>query len=222
MAIAIMIPMYFYKILEFFVLNLSSGWVFGSIYIRLLVIIMFTIALYIALSNFQKTKKIKFIYVFLISLLPGFGISFIEPIYDVDYGLISDELKIENLEELEAATEGTFKFENKRVVLAFFTTSCPHCKMSSHKIGINKRAGMEVDVHTFFPSTQEEADNFLKEYNGETFTAHLLDGETEFTKFAGFTFPSIYVIDPEGNTEKHWTGDMINYTALDYLYDLEP
>ncbi|MCB9222809.1 MAG: hypothetical protein H6582_01425 [Crocinitomicaceae bacterium] len=222
LALSIIIPLYYYPVLEFFVISLKSGWVFGSIYIRLIVIILFTIFLYLLFSKFERTKKIKFIYVLLISLAPGFGISFISPIYDVDYGMIDDSFKIEQIEELSSATGGEYQFKGNRAILAFFTTTCPHCKAVSHKLGVNKDAGQALEVNAFFPGTREDTDVFLDKYNGSTFNSYLIGTDEEFTKMAGYTFPSVFVIDRDGSILKHWTGDMINYTALDYLAELEP
>jgi glucan phosphoethanolaminetransferase (alkaline phosphatase superfamily) len=109
LVLAFIIPLFYDGILDFFVVNLKSGWVFGSIYIRLIVIILFTVFLYLLFSLFERTRKIKFIFVFLISLLPGFGISFIKPIYDIDYGMFDDSMEIETA-ALSEATNGDFQF----------------------------------------------------------------------------------------------------------------
>jgi thiol-disulfide isomerase/thioredoxin len=221
LVLAFIIPLFYDGILDFFVVNLKSGWVFGSIYIRLIVIILFTVFLYLLFSLFERTRKIKFIFVLLISLLPGFGISFIKPIYDIDYGMFDDSMEIETA-ALSEATNGDFQFANERVVLAFFTTSCPHCKAASTKIGTNKAAGQKIQVHAFFPGNKEDTDQFLQDNNGEAFHPYLIGSEETFTNLGGFTYPSVFVVDGNGKTERHWTGDMINYTALDFLYDLEP
>ncbi|MEX1001891.1 MAG: hypothetical protein WDZ35_07240 [Crocinitomicaceae bacterium] len=222
LTLTFVISVFFEEILSFLVVHLKSGWVFGSVYVRLLVIISFTIALFLAFSLFEKTKKIRFVYVFLIALLPAFGISFISPIYDVDYGMFDDDLKIAEMDSLSTATNGEFTFNEERIVAAFFTTGCPHCKAACRKLAINKKAGQQITVHTFFSGNREDTDRFLKENNGEDFNSYLVSEKEQFMQFSGTTFPSVFVISPDGETEMHFSGDMINYTLLDYLLELSP
>ena len=220
LALSILAAVFYDSVLQFFVGSLKSGWVFGSFYIRLIVIIFFTISLYLFFSLFQKTRKIKFVYVFLIALLPGFGVSFIKPIYTVDYGMFDDPIELD-VDALSAATDGAFELNGQRTIITFFSTNCPHCMETSKRLGINQKAGQEVEVNAFFPGTPEATDKFIKANNGKDFNTYLIDNDSIFMVLGNYVFPSVYVVDAEGNTESHWSGEL-NYSAMDYIYELEP
>lgn len=220
-ALALATSFAFYDVLDFFVTYLKSGWVFGSIYIRFLVICFFAIGLHLLLSTIRKGKKMKFILTFLIALLPGFGISFITPVYDIDYGYYGDDLELIEMDSLEVFTNGAYHFSGERTVITFFTTVCPHCMSVSQKLGTNLQAGQEVSVVSFFPGTKEDTEFFLEQNNGQAFEMYLIDDKTNFTGAGGHVFPSVFVIGPDGSTEQHYTGDVVNYTALDHIYDLK-
>lgn len=200
------------------VTKMGTGWVFASIYIRLLTIIFFAIGLYLIFQAIPKTKKLKFIWVFLIAAGPGFGISFIEPVYNVDYGLFTDDMAIENIEDLEAASD--YEFNGEYNLLMFGTTNCPHCKASVRKLVLNTEAGQTMRVSTFFGGTEADALSYLSDNGAEAFDHHMIKPDTAFLNFSGYTFPSIFLIQPDGSTMHHWTGDMLNFSALDLIADL--
>lgn len=220
-ALAFITSILLYDVLDFFVINLKSGWVFGSFYIRFLVICFFAIGLHLLVSIVRKERRPKFIVTFLIAILPGFGISFLTPVYDIDYGTYGDELKLIDTDSLETFTEGSFDFKEERTIVTFFTTTCPHCMAVSQKLGTNLAAGQEVAVVTFFPGTKEDSEHFLEQNNGQDFEMHLIGSQTNFKRAGGNVFPSVFVVGPDGTTEQHYTGDVINYTVLDQFYDLK-
>jgi len=217
LASSIIIPFYFNPILIFLVTKIGFGWVVGTIVIRILVIFLFALFLHLLLKMILKTRQIKFIWIFLIALLPGFGISFISPIYSVDYGMFNDELKLENYQDLNAHLNSNILPEHGYSLCAFFTTSCPHCMNASEKLGINIDAGQSIPVNVFFPGSIDDAKMFLTKNNGEKFNMHLIDNDSLFVNLSGGAFPSIFVIDSKGKTKYHWTGDEMNYSALDWL-----
>lgn len=220
LTICFIIPIFFYESLEIFVIKLGSGWVFSSIFIRFLVIVFFTIGLSFIFSAFEKTRRIKFWILFLIALIPGFGISFIAPIYETDYGYVQNqELPELNLEELSSATNNAFEFSSEQQIICFFTSTCPHCKALSHKLGLNNAAGQDIDITVFFPSTKEDRERFILENNGATFNSHSIDKEV-FLSNAGSTFPATFLIDKNGKTINFWIGDQVNFSTLDYFLNL--
>lgn len=204
--------------MQIMVTKLAVGWVFASIYTRLLVIILFSIGLYLLFQIFKRTSQLKFIWVFLLAILPGLAISFLEPIYDVDYGLWTDDKSIENITGLELASDYTFNGEYN--VLLFATTNCPHCKATAKKLALNVAAGQKIRVSTFFSGSEEDAINFLAENDASNFDYHLIEPDSVFLNFSGNSFPSIYLIRPDGSTIHHWKGDMMNYSALDLIANL--
>lgn len=204
--------------MKFMVLNLGSGWVFTTIYLRVFTIILFSIGLFIIFQNIEKTKKLKFIWVFLIGAGPGFGVSFIEPIYQEDYGIASDPWNIENIQTLEAASD--YQFNNSYNLLVFGTTSCPHCKLTVRKLADNTKAGQTIRVSTFFSGSESRAISYLKENDASKFDHHMIPDDSTFFSFSGNAFPSVFLLDKDGSTKYHWTGDKINYTALDLFVEL--
>ena len=221
LVIALVTPFYFESILFFSVANIGLGWVITTILIRLIVILFLTIVLVQIFSFFVRLKKIKTWIVFLIAIAPGFGISFISPIYETDYGLRNDDFPLNNQAVLSDSTGVDIVPKNGYAVCAFFTTTCPHCMAASQKLGINIEGGQKTPVYTFFPGTLEDTENFLKVNNGSKFQYFLIDNADLFLNTSGGVFPSIFVINSKGETEYHWNGDEMNYSALDYLKSLE-
>lgn len=219
--ICFIIPIYFYELLGFLVTKMSAGWVFGTIFIRFLVIVFLTIALSLIFSTFEKTKRVKFWIIFLIALIPGFGISFIEPIYETDYGYFQhNDLPSININELETNTNNAFKFSNEVQIICFFTSTCPHCMATSQKLGMNIAGGQEIEVTVFFPSTKEDRQRFINENNGTAFNAYSIDKEV-FLANGGNTFPATFLVNKNGETINFWTGDQLSFSTLDYLLGLE-
>lgn len=219
--ISFVIPLYFYDLLYFIVGNIGIGWVISTILIRFLVILSFSITLFLLFSFSEKLAPLKFWIVLLIGLLPGFGISFISPIYVTDYGMIDDGLKIENPNELNKIAGNDIISGNNHKLIAFFTTTCPHCMFACEILAINEKAGQTIPVKLFFPGTKEDTEQFLANHNGENFEYFLIDSDSVFLELSGGTFPSIFLLNEKNETEYHWTGGEMNYSALDYLRSLE-
>lgn len=221
LTLSVVIPIYYNSILDWLILNVGLGWVFGSILIRIIVIVLVTIALFNLKKAFSNLSKVKSWIIIAVSLPVGFGISFIQPIYNVDYGILGDEMQLENISALTAETGVTLANDSEHTLVAFFTSSCPHCMAASEKLGLNITAGQKVPVYSFFPSTKEDAENFLKHHNGEKFTYGLVTNDSLFLALSGATFPSIFLIDKNGKTLNHWVGDELNYSGLDLLLSLK-
>lgn len=216
------LSLYFDPILNIFASSFKLGWVFSSIFIRVLVTLLFIFSLREFFAAFLK-KNMKFWVVTLIGIVPGFFLSFISvPIYSLDYGLINDDLKLGHQTELAALTNGGFQTtaDSHRIV-AFFTSNCPFCKMACRKLDLNKTAGQKVPVQLIFPGSKEDTDRFLTENNGTGFEHFRIDDNETFINASGGRFPSIFLLDENGETVFHWTGDEMNYSALDYLNQLE-
>ena len=222
LAVAVVLPIYFYDVLVFLVTKLGSGWVFGTIYIRILVIVLTAIAFYSIFQAIPKTRKLKFIWVFLIAMGPGFGISFIAPIYESDYGTYTTDRNPDNFLELDELAGTNLGSSSSKKIVAFFTTSCPHCMVASTNLGYNIAAGQQVEVNAVFPGTKEDADKFIANNNGQAFNYYTIDNDDVFVGIAGNFFPSIFLLSEDNTVIRHWSGDGVNFTCLDYLLDLEP
>lgn len=219
LTVSILIPLYFNDLLVFFITKLNAGWVFSTIYIRLLVIIFFAFSLHLLFSIGKKTRKINFIYTLLISLLPGFGISFIKPIYEGDYGYVQNQnLPALPIPSLSQETNDAFNVTEESQIVCFFTSNCPYCKALSFKLGLNIEAGQNLKVSAFFPSTKEAREEFLANNNGQAFNSYSIS-EDLFLACTGGVFPATFLINGEGEVENFWSGDKVNYTTLDRFFE---
>lgn len=214
------VPVYF-NVLTINLVKIGTGWVAATILLRALCILLVLVALLILKNVFQKTRKISFLIVFLIALPTGFGISFISPIYQSDYGDFTDDVQLVKADELKAEIGNFLSSDNSSSLLCFFTTTCPHCKVASEKIGINQEAGQKIKVVTVFPGEVSDTEKFITEHRGQQFDVRYVSNDQLFVETSGGVFPSVFLLDANGNTLKHWTGDNLNYSGLDYLLNLE-
>lgn len=221
-SLGIIVPIYFDRFLLIISSNTGIGWVLTTIIIRLIVVISFIFAFKYLFSIFELTKRIKIWMTVITGTIIGFLIGFaISPIYETDYGLANDGVKLKNIENLSTACGGTFSFEPTTSLIAFFTTNCPFCKSACQKLGHNSTVGQTLKVDLFFPGNRSDTDRFLENNSGTQFNSHLISDDSLFMEYAGYNFPSIFVINGKGETIYHWKGDEMNYSALDYLLELE-
>ncbi len=216
------IPFYFHDLVAFGVLKIGIGWVMSTLLIRILVIFFFVIGLNTILKLIRRGKRTKSWIPIFGGMILGFLTSFaIEPIYDIDYFMLGDTLEITQFEDLSESTTNTYVRKDRYEVLAFFDVGCDHCQQASKKLGMNIAAGQAIPVHAFFANDTADVVHFLNINGGNSFETHYLPSESVFVRFAGFEFPSIFLVDPQGKTAYHWIGERMNYTALDYLLSLE-
>lgn len=220
--VATLLSMYLNDVLFYMVASFHTGWLFSSIFIRLLVILLFALGLREIFSISTKLGRLKFVYIFLIALLPGFLLSFaLSPIYQYDYGNFGALQPFGDPAVLNEGTENkSFLLDQEYNLIAFFTTDCPHCKLACQRISATTNGDEKLSVNLFFPGNEVDTKRFLTENNGLKFDYHLT-ADNVFMNFAGFAFPSIFLVDKTGKTILHWTGDELNYNALDYLSSLE-
>jgi thiol-disulfide isomerase/thioredoxin len=200
---------------------LGTGWVFTTIFLRIAVILAFWICLRYKFSIWSWSRKVKGWIVFLIALFGGFGISMISPIYQGDYGYVQNETPNLDIQRLSDATNGKFALTEGHQVVTFFEINCPHCRDLCNKIGMNISGGQKAPVTAFFMAVpQAQIDKFLSDNNGSKMNGFPLDPPV-FLDNGGYSFPSTFLIDKTGKVVNHWKGDSVNYSALDYLMDLE-
>lgn len=204
-------------LLDFIVGQLGISWTVGSILSRLSVLVFLTISIHFFFQLLIPNRSFKWVWKFLIALLPGIALSFIHPIFDIDYGSYDDAMIFKGIDELEGDLVNTYTFEETPQVLAFFTTDCNHCKAVAKKLGTNLAAGQSLPVHAFFSGSEEDASIFLQENNGLNITPHFIEPDSVYLTYSGYIFPSIFLLDADGSTLLHWEGDVVNYTALDFL-----
>ena len=201
-----------YELFDVFVKQSLFSWLGADWFLRLCIIFLFTFSFFNLLSLIlKKTNKVV---LFIIALLIGFGISFINPIYVDDYGVAQKtEFKLQEDFIAENISEDGY------VVAAFFTTTCSFCQAACYNFSINNKKGKQPKTIIFFPGNKEDSENFLKNANAN-FTYTLIDNQTTFTANSGYSFPSVYLLKDK-KVINHWVGAEINYSVLDYLASLK-
>jgi thiol-disulfide isomerase/thioredoxin len=195
--------------------KISLGWVSATIITRALVCFSFARGLQLILQS--VLPKLNSILVFIGGIVLGFGLSFLSPIYESDYvDASTTDLSIDHA-GLTALTNGRYQIKAQPYIVAFFTSSCPHCKLASKNLGYMSQLGKLPPVVAIFPGNEADTKRFLEENNGQLFEYYRLSDEGYFLKNSGAAFPSVFLINEKGETVKHWFGDLLNYTALDYL-----
>ena len=202
------------KIFNYLILNFSFSWVSGDIFTRIASMFFISLGLYLIFGILTKRWKLFFS---LLAIGVGFGVSFaLSPIYVDDYGIIQSENKKLDFELINKHFPSLTE-DNESIVLCFFTSTCPFCKSNAQSFQINKKYRKQPKTVILFPSTKEDAKDFLTQT--ETNFEYALISDEEFIENAGLRFPSVFLIK-NGNVENHWIGSEINYSVLDYLRDL--
>jgi len=190
------------------------GWVSSSIILRLIISLSFARGLQLFVQNFVSI--IKPIFIFLIGILLGFGVSFITPIYTTDYSeMNATDLQLD-FDKLSLKTNNSILLNDKPIVIAFFSTNCPHCKTTSKLLGTSVNAGKSPKVYALFTGAKNDAENFIIENKGKNFKTILINDDAFFVKASGGAFPSIFLLNAKGKTLRHWSGEL-SYPALDFI-----
>ena len=121
------------------------------------------------------------------------------------------------IKDLKKETDNQFNLNGNNAIIAFFTTDCPHCQDASKKLGSAHAKGKTPQVFALFPGNLKDTERFNQENNGQNFITFMIDNDAFFGETAGGSFPSIFLVDKDGNTIMHWFGDTMNYTALDLI-----
>jgi thiol-disulfide isomerase/thioredoxin len=212
--ISVYLAFTFDKALSNMIIKLPFGWVVSSVILRIFITLAFARGLQLIIISFKN--EFNSILGFLIGVPLGFLVSFITPIYNTDYSDLSSTNTSLNLEEFNLHTNTSIQTDGKPKVVAFFTTSCPHCKVASQKIGSMAIANKSPVVYAIFPGSKKDTEVFIKQNNGKFFKSILLTDQNYFIKASEGAFPSVFLIDGNGKTIKHWVGEL-SYPALDFI-----
>ena len=219
-AIAVYLSIDLVEVSKKLIARIHIGWVSSTIVSRLLVCLSFGRGLQLILQ--VLTPKLKGVLTFFIGFIAGFGVSFISPIYESDYGIYDGEKLSIDHSGLSDLTDGAYQIKKEPYLVAFFTTTCSHCKEASGKIGFMSQLDRMIPVIAIFPGSEEDAQKFIKDNNGAFFEYHTIQDDEFFIENSDGSFPSIFLINEKGETVQHWFGDLLNYSALDYLESLKP
>jgi thiol-disulfide isomerase/thioredoxin len=190
-------------------------WVVADVLLRLFIVIIFSASLFYLLSLLLKRFN-KFLLLAMAFVL-GFLISLINPVYVDDYGIAQRtnlplDVDIVNHYFQDSTLNSGY------VVVAFFSTSCVHCKHTSKQFAINTEKKGQPKTIVCFPSSKTDAATFLEKTNAN-FDYRLVTLE-HFIGNAGRAFPSVFLLK-DRKVLHQWVGSEINYSVLDYLSNLE-
>lgn len=217
LAIALYISFTFDKSLTNLVAKVPFGWVVSSIILRSIVVLAFGRGVQLAFKSLKP--KLNGLLFFFIGSVIGFGICFaLRPIWANDYGDFSSTTHPEILKDTSGQP---LQYVNDYTIVSFFTTNCPHCQSTSKALGLGYSTGNIPNIQAFFPGNIEDTENFLKQNDGSKFTYELIEDHEYFLDVTGGSTPQTFLIDSAGKIIKFWTGENINYTALDYLSSLK-
>lgn len=191
------------------------GWVKGSILLRLVISLSFARGAQLLLNSFKL--KFNSILTLFVGTLIGFGISFgLQPIYNTDYGnWRTENMTLDITQFQENCT--THTLQNEAELYLFLSTNCPHCKNVSKKMGYLQKQGKAPTVNAIFTGTSEDAKAFLMDNDGQNFNLHFIENDSIFGSFSKGRYPSIYLLDKNQNTARHWFGGALNYSGLDLI-----
>ena len=173
--------------------------------------------LIIALILIRKKTKKKNTWLSLLIIVPMFCLPFIlSPLFIEDFESISNKYEKKNTDWPVIEN----KFNNQNVdlnsgnyIVAFFSTNCKHCNQLARILGVTTRGfNSKKNIVLVFPGNEEDTKKFLD--RNKVNYPYIRVTPDEFTKVAGFAFPSIFSIE-NGKVLKHWTGDNFSLKVRD-------
>lgn len=164
----------------------------------------------------KKTEKSSS-WLSLLIIIPFFCLPFIiSPLYieDFESKSMSYNKKATDWEIIESKfSEIKININEGEYIIAFFSTNCLHCNQLAKILGVTNRGfGSKKQILIVFPGNEKDSKSFI-DRNKADFPFIRVTPD-EFTKVAGFAFPSIFSIK-NGEILKHWTGDNFSLKVRD-------
>ena len=92
-------------------------------------------------------------------------------------------------------------------VIAFFSLTCPHCKMAAYKMHVMKKKNPSLPFHIVYAGNSRHLDEFWKDTQAESMPHTRLQAD-DFTNIAGFSWPAIFLVN-DG-----WVEGQTNYVSM--------
>lgn len=192
------------------------GWVMGSIILRVVLSLAFARGVQLTYKGLFPSKRP--ILVFSIGVLVGFTVSFFaQPIYNVDYGHYGNSKLTLNLGELRQEVGQELSLNNENALIIFFSTDCSTCIEMSNKIGHLQEMGNTPQIIALFSGEETDAIKFLNTNKGTKFKYYMVNDFDYFLESADYSFPSLFLVDKNGEAIQHWEGTLVNYSAFDLI-----
>lgn len=92
-------------------------------------------------------------------------------------------------------------------VIAFFSLTCPHCKMAAYKMHVMKKKNPSLPFHIVYAGNSKHLNDFWKETQAKSIPNTRLQAD-DFTAIAGFSWPAIFLVN-DG-----WVEGQTNYISM--------
>lgn len=182
-------------------------------YLTLAVIPFLVIAI---ISIRKKTEKRNYWFSLLV-IIPVLILPFIvSPLFIEDFESKSNQYEKNESDWVIIET----KFADKNIelnegkyIVAFFSTNCTHCNQLAKILGVSTRGfNSKKKIILVFPGNEKDTREFMN--RNKVDYPYIRVTPDEFTKVAGFAFPSIFSIE-NGKVLKQWTGDNFSLKVRD-------
>ena len=152
---------------------------------------------------------------YLLLLVPTIGLSFIRVIYADDWQVVTDDEKsISHTEAVTFLKKNQINFEGDHLLLPFFSTSCPLCRLTAMKMSISYRRGLLPKTILVFPEDEEKAIEFMRQTNFSGVPYITVDQHI-FQELGGNIIPSIFIVSKASS--EHYIGEQFNNIVLSNL-----
>ncbi len=145
----------------------------------------------------QKRKLFALIALLCLFGIPIVAVAWFRQSFNVEPLTVGTPAPVVSLKTLSGDKQ-TIGMNNKKTVVAFFTTTCPHCKSELANLQVLSRSyndGLSFQIVT--RSTKESVQEFL---NTEKISlSSLLDEGKASEEFRVLTVPALFLIDEQGN-----------------------
>lgn len=118
---------------------------------------------------------------------------------------------IYNSVEADKVQQPMEDIRNKKLIIAFLSASCPHCKIAASKIAVIKRKNPSLPFYFFINGDDADIELFLKKTENTAIPHSKLNGKY-FVEAAGLSLPVIYYYN-RGRVEKQ-----VDYYTLDQAH----
>lgn len=92
-------------------------------------------------------------------------------------------------------------------VIAFFSLTCPHCKMAAYKMHVMKKKNPSLPFHIVYAGKSKYMKDFWKDTQAQSMPHTRLSAD-DFTNIAGFSWPAIFLVN-DG-----WVEGQTNYVSM--------
>jgi len=177
------------------------------------------ISYFLIKSKYQWCLRIKYIPFYIFTL--SFAFVFSQNAVDFNYSENYLNKKFENFNlnldtiynntNYEKIGQAKEDIRNKKLILAFLSSECNHCKIAAKKLGIIKKLNPFIPFYFFINGDDADITKFKKENKIENINSSKLNGET-FIQLAGIHLPIIYYYN-KGLIEKQ-----VDYYTLEQYH----